>query len=376
MKRLPVIMAALAASATAASAGGIDRSGQGIGVIFEEGNYAQLSFGSVTPDVSGTDVGFATGASSGDMTGDYTQFGAAYKHDFGNGFSAALIFDQPFGADVDYPAGTGYFAQATTAELDSNALTALVKYTTAQNFSVYGGLRYQTLSAKADIPFATAPAGVPFPGAPYSVNGERDGALGYLVGAAYERPDIALRVALTYNSPVEHELPTTESSVLGPTSSTTSIETPQSLNLDFQTGIAEDTLLFGSARWVEWSEFVIAPQAYQTFVRSPLISYDDDTITYSLGLGRRFNENWSGAVTLGYEPATGGYTGNLGPTDGFRSIGVGATYTRGNMKITGGVRYVDIGDAESEIASRNIAPAGDFDDNHAVGVGLQVGFSF
>jgi len=366
MKRLPVIMAALAASTTAASAGGIDRSGQGIGVIFEDGNYAQLSFGSVTPDVSGTDVGFATGASSGDMTGDYTQFGAAYKHDFGNGFSAALIFDQPFGADVDYPAGTGYFAQATTAELDSNALTALVKYTTAQNFSVYGGLRYQTLQAEASIPFAGA----------YTADTARDTSVGYVLGAAYEKPDIALRIALTYNSQIEHDLATVETVGGVPTDSGTAIDTPQSLNLDFQTGIAEDTLLFGSARWVEWSKFEIAPFAYETNFGSPLISYDDDTITYSLGLGRRFNEAWSGAVTLGYEPATGGYTGNLGPTDGFRSIGVGATYTRGNMKITGGVRYVDIGDAESEIASRNIAPAGDFDDNHAVGVGLQVGFSF
>ena len=60
---------------------------------------------------------------------------------------------------------------------------------------------------------------------------------------------------------------------------------------------------------------------------------------------RRFNETWSGAVTLGYEPSDGDLTGNLGPTDGMRSIGLAATYTRDNMKITGGIRYVDIGDA-------------------------------
>jgi long-chain fatty acid transport protein len=92
-------------------------------------------------------------------------------------------------------------------------------------------------------------------------------------------------------------------------------------------------------------------------------------VTYNLGLGRRFNETWSGALTLAYEAPDGEITGNLGPTDGFASIGLAATYTRDKLKVTGGIRYVDIGDATSSIG-------GNFSDNSGVGIGIKVGYSF
>ena len=43
-------------------AGGIERAPQSLAVLFEQGNYAELSFGGVDPTVEGTDIaGFATG---------------------------------------------------------------------------------------------------------------------------------------------------------------------------------------------------------------------------------------------------------------------------------------------------------------------------
>ena len=108
--------------------------------------------------------------------------------------------------------------------------------------------------------------------------------------------------------------------------------------LDFQSGIAKDTLLFGAIRWREWSKFDITPVGFKAASGGgSLLDYDNNVITYSLGLGRRFNETWSGAVTLGHEKSSGGFAGNLGPTDGYTSIGLGGTYSRDNMKITGGV---------------------------------------
>lgn len=118
---------ALALAPLAAQAGGIDRSGQSIGVIFEKGTYAEFSFGSVSPNVSGMQVvtfppalgGSTAGSKSGDMTNSYLQFGAALKHDYNDKFSVALILEQPFGADVEYDTGTGYFASSATAKLQS-----------------------------------------------------------------------------------------------------------------------------------------------------------------------------------------------------------------------------------------------------------------
>ena len=45
MKKIFTIGAILLLTTTAATAGGLDRSGQGIGIIFEEGNAVELSFG-------------------------------------------------------------------------------------------------------------------------------------------------------------------------------------------------------------------------------------------------------------------------------------------------------------------------------------------
>ena len=362
MKFLPVSAAALVVCASGALAGGIDRSGQGLGVIFEDGTYAEFSFGMVSPNVSGTAVPALGGFDSGDMAATYFQLGAALKHSYSNGLDVALIFDQPFGANVDYPTGTGYYAGGATATLKTSAITGVLKYTTPQNFSIYGGVRYQTLSAEASIPFVGG----------YTAEAEIDGRVGYLVGVAYERPDIALRVALTYNSAIDHTLTTTE---FGGPSLDTEISTPQSVNLDFQTGIAADTLLFGSVRWVEWSAFNITPIAYFTATGgASLVSFDNDTISYTLGVGRRFNASLSGALTLGYEDQSGGISSNLGPTDGNFSVGLGGTYTQGQMKVTGGVRYVWIGDAQTELGATS--PSANFTDNSALGVGIKVGYSF
>lgn len=359
MKRFTTALGALALTAGAAAAGGIDRSGQSIGLIFEKGNYAEFSVGRIMPRVSGVATPAYGGAASGNMALDYTQIGGGVKFNLGQNLDAAIIFDQPIGTDIAYPAGTGYFAQSSTAELTANAITGVLKYRLPSNVSLYGGLRYQTLEAVASIPFVGG----------YNVTGARDGAFGYLVGAAFEKPEIALRVALTYNSEIDHSLATTENGIFN---SDTAISTPQSVNLEFQSGVAKDTLVFGSVRWVDWSAFVIDPANYPP--TSPLVSYAHDTVTYSLGVGRKLNENWSAAVSLGYEKPTGGFASNLGPTDGKKSITIGGSYTRDNMKLTGGVTYVDIGNAQTTLNGVN--PASNFRNNSAVAVGVKVGFSF
>jgi long-subunit fatty acid transport protein len=183
---------------------------------------------------------------------------------------------------------------------------------------------------------------------------------------------------LTYESAITHDFTATESFAIGDTSFSTTI--PQALTLEGQTGVAADTLLFGSIRWVDWSEFDITPTAYDSAIGGSLVDYSDDVITYNLGLGRRFNDQWSGAVTAGYEASTDGFSGNLGPTNGNTSLGLGVTHTMDNVRITGGVRYIWIGDAETEAPAALGAPAGttlgDFDDNSGWAAGLKIAYNF
>ncbi|KAJ29669.1 OmpP1/FadL family transporter [Sulfitobacter pontiacus] len=376
-----IAMAALLGSASTLHAGGIDRSGQSITALFESGRYAEFSLGSVSPNTSGVGVQATPGVKSGNMTDNFFTFGAAYKADINDQLSYAIIYDQPFGADVAYDTGTGYFAAGSTATFDSDALTALLRYKMPNNFSVHGGIRVQRIEASALIPFVTAAPNPnnPFitnPGAPYSVKGDKETGVGYVAGVAYEKPEIAMRVSLTYNSKISYDVDTTENSALGMgVKSTTEVDTPQSLNLEFQTGIAADTLLFGGVRWTDWSSFEIAPQQYATLTRGgKLLSYDDDVYSYSLGVGRRLNDTWSVAASIGYEKSEGGFSSNLGPTDGNKSLALAATYSRDNVKITTGIRYINIGDAETEAGLAS--PAATFEDNDAVAIGVKVGFTF
>ncbi|NJS38579.1 MAG: hypothetical protein HC783_05695 [Rhodobacteraceae bacterium] len=356
MKRSLTTALAVAAAATSAHAGGVERSTQSVAILFEQGRYAELSFGTFAPDVQGVEPVALGGQSSGNIAPRYNTYSLGYKMDVGERMDFALIIDQPIGADVAYPTGTGYLLQGSTAKLSSSAITALLRYQFENNVSVYGGLRYQTVHGEVALSSG------------YTLNTNHDSELGYVVGVAWEKPEIAARVALTYNSAITHSLESVESG-----SSTAGFETevPQSVNLEFQTGIAKDTLLFGSIRWQEWSAFVINPPLFDVLSVDPLVAYASDRITYNLGVGRRFSDNWSGAVTIGYEPSDGERTGNLGPTDGFTSLGVAATYTMDSVKITGGVRYVDIGDATA-----NLGPGATFTDNSGVGFGLRVGYTF
>ncbi|SFS09794.1 outer membrane protein transport protein [Yoonia litorea] len=364
MKNVLTAGAALLLTTSIATAGGLDRSGQGVGILWEDGDVIQLSFGGASPTVSGTAIPLLGGFDSEDMSPSYFNLGFGYKNELSDTTSIAVIIDQPFGGDVDYPVGTNYFAQGATASVDSFAVTGLVKYQLNENASVYGGLRYQSIKSAVEIP-----AG------PYELETESTTGTGYVVGAAYEIPEIAFRVALTYNSAIDHEQETLENGVLA---TTTSFSSPQSVNLDFQSGVAEDTLVFGTIRWAEWSSFAFTPAGYAgANAGASLLSYDDDTVTYTLGVGRRFSDVFSGFATVGYEAATGGYSGNLGPTDGFTSVGLGGTYqVQENLKLTGGITYVMIGDA---VVENPLAPDTDgafFEDNSAIGAGLRVTYSF
>lgn len=371
MKHITTALGALALSTTLAQAGGVERAATNIGFMFEKGNYGELSFGSVSPSVSGTQLRTAgasspAGAQSGDMANSYSTYSLALKTQLNDKVSLGLLLDQPIGADVSYAPSTGYLYGGVTgsdAKISSSALTALLKYNLNDNVSIYGGPKIQ--SAKGTVRL--------FNGYTMSTSNETD--TGYLVGAAYEKPEIALRVALTYTSAITHDFTVQEN---GGASAPFSTEVPQSLSLDFQSGVAKDTLVFGSIRWREWTKFDITPVGYQMATGSSLVDYDDDVITYNIGVGRRINENWSAAVTLGHEKTHGGFAGNLGPTDGYTSLGLGGTYTKGNMKISGGVSYAWIGNAQTEAPSPFPAGTafGDFKKNHLVGVGLKVGFSF
>ncbi|MGY6409940.1 MAG: hypothetical protein ACXIUV_02765 [Alkalilacustris sp.] len=355
-----VLAALVAALPSTALAGGIERTPQSMDILFAPERQVQIDLGLVRPRLSGSFMG--TG--SGDILRNFTQPGIAVKFPLAERLDAAVILDRPFGAGTRYPGGTGYFLQGSRASISSEALTGVLRYRFDGGFGVHGGVRLQQLrgSARVSSPLAD-----------YRLEAPSTRDVGYLVGVSWERPDIAARVALTYNSAVRHRFAATEE-VIGaaPAMSTRfTSTTPESVNLEFQTGVAPDTLLFGSVRWARWSRFEIAPPLFASLPPGGgvLTSYDSNVVTYRLGLGRRFSETWSGAVTALHEPRSGDRFSNLGPRDGRNGVGVAATWTSGPVSVTGGLQYQRFGRATTVSDAR-------FSGGSAVIGGLRMAVTF
>ncbi len=364
MRQTALAAATLALTAGSAAAGGLDRSGQGINLIFEKGTVVHLGLTYVSPDVTG--VSTFNGSSSGNATDSYYLPSFGYKQTVNDRIDVAILYDRPFGADIGY--ASGYFLSSfppgsddsgsLRAEADTHALTAILRYKLDRGFSVYGGLRAQTLKTEITVPAAGN----------YRLSSDTPVDFGYLVGVAWERHDIRARVALTYNSKVKHKLDVTENSAIPPFpgSGVARVESPQSVNLDFQTGLPPKFLLFGSIRWADWTEVQLVPGRYPAGTPTgTLVSYDNDSWTYNLGLGYAFTDNFSGALVFGYEDSHDDPVSDLSPTDGFKSIGIGGTYTLDKTKYSLGLRYFDIGDART----RN---GGVFEDNDGWAIGFQL----
>jgi len=376
---LPVV---IALAGTPAMAGGLDRTGQSVGVMFEEGNYAEFSLGRAGPDVTGADLATfnPAGTPSGNVADGFSQFGAGLKYTVSDRLSFALIYDQPWGSDIRYPdADTNpttpgsVLLGGTRALVASDAYTGLLRYRFDENWSVHGGLRYQQIEAQVRLQGRAYGA---LKG--YDIDLAREGGIGWVAGAAYEVPKIALRVALTYSSEIEHEFASTERFPRPPggiIKGRKTVKTPQSVNLDFQTGIAPDTLLLGGIRWAEHSVSSLMTTGVEGLPGVELIDLED-TVTFNLGVARRFHENWVASLSFGYEQESDDdLVSPLAPTNGFKSVSLGLQYTEGNMKLSGGLRYTLLGDAFAETGTPDVARAA-FRDNTALGFGLRVGFYF
>ncbi|SFB84765.1 OmpP1/FadL family transporter [Tropicimonas isoalkanivorans] len=391
MKRALGSASILAAIAGGACAGGLDRTGQPIGALFEEGGangaYVELSFAHTSPDITGTGDGISVATPIGPVDvlssgfgyngvgDDFWTFGAAVKMQLTEALSAAVIFDQPYGTDIAYNgSATATELGGTRAFAETNAVTGLLRYAFDPRWSVHGGIRIE--AAEGSIGLEGVAYG-PFNG--YDVDLERDTSLGYSLGYAYEIPELALRVALTYNSKISHDMKTTENGLgafglPGDLKTTTEVETPQSINLDMQTGIAANTLLFGSVRWVDWSEFKIDPKYFIGTAREGLVDLDDAT-TYEIGLAREFTDVWAGSVAVLYEPGEDDVVSPLSPTNGFWAVALGTAYEIGDVTVSGGARYMWLGDAKPETGTPDVIRA-EFENNTAFTLGMRIAYNF
>ena len=383
LKTLAVAIATLSI-ASMSNAAGLDRSGQSILPFLQSGNYAEASFSVLDPNVSGESN---NGASVSDMADDYYFPSAALKIQATEHFSFGLLYDQPYGADSQYSSAAGAFGngkEGTSVKVRTNNLSLIFGYQPTENWNLYAGPVYQTVKGNVSL---RGSAYSLLSG--YDINLEEYDAFGWLAGAAYQIPEIALKAAVTYRSEIKHELDTTETSNiyipsygidLRSVTSQTEVVTPQSVNLDFQTGIAKDTLAFANIRWVHWDQFAVSPTALATASKlakgkaQNLIDYSDDQISATVGVGHKFTSKWSGSASVGWDSGAGNPVTTLGPVEGFWSVGLGGQYSPAeNYFVQAGVKYFWLGDAKAQTGGNVV---GDFSNNDAIAYGLKFGYKF
>ncbi len=377
---------------TTAMAGGFQRGTADTDILYESGQFSMRTGVIYVNPMRGFDSINGQSGDFDDYTGDYNI--PSYAVGFGGeAFGCAGTYTESFAADGDYrgsPGGALPLQAAdtqSTSNVDRLALgTATVTSRTVGisfdsdefgmtcrasyasdygRFSLLGGLFVENFEfqgqslgqRRLDSAFAGTPVGAALAAtgsslflptfADVDVRGEFQ--TGFRVGAAYEKPEIALRVQVLYRSEVEHDavsgtgtvtitdtafvqlangttasVPTVfgpaaplitgalppAGTVLPATSTLSSVTSPQSLYINAQTGIAEGTLLLAAFRWTDWStnEAVVStfttpnPRGGPPTVSSSYAPYNwRDGYTASIGIGRAFNEQIAGAISIGYD---------------------------------------------------------------------------
>lgn len=376
MKYIVIASTAIAATTTGAYAAGLDRASRSTDFIFEDGNKVEFSAGFANPTVSGSDL---TGSRTGNFQDTFSIFGAAVRYELNENLAFGLILAEPYGVDLEYGPSSPILG-GTAATVDSTAFTAFGRYKFNENFSVHGGVTYQNLSANVTL----AGAGFLGPGGTPGLNGfnaafSNDSALGYMLGAAYEIPEIALRVALTYHSEIDHDLDTTETSALfGTLNSVTEVTTPETIELAFQTGVAENTLVFGSVRFSHYSVTDVSPTGFDLATPASAntsITDLENAFDVELGVGRRFNDQWAGSITAGWsESGEDNIISPLSGVNGSVFLALGASYqVSDRVQVSGGVRYTEFRDAIPNIGG---VPIGSYEGNSAISAGMRVQIGF
>jgi long-chain fatty acid transport protein len=322
-------------------AGGLERGGYNIDLLFEPSDYALDASGTfVMPHrkvKNAVDNPVRSGplpaswSTSADDSESFWSPRIGMKASIGDFGDCMFDYSQPWGADLNPGIWQGASYNIDTKVKSHNyAATCRVKFEAGKgDFSIIGGGFYQELSGyklrQVVSPDILTAFGLPGTGVG-RLDMEGDG-WGWRAGIAYEIPEIAFRASLVYNSAVDHDLSGTVDLTNVPGAILPApiqplggriipvfgaVSMPDSLELKLQSGIAPDWLAFGSVKWTDWSQIQVVPFCpVGTATCAPGASaintldlFYRDGWTVSGGVGHKFNDQWSGAVSVTWDRGT------------------------------------------------------------------------
>lgn len=379
MKRILISLPMLA-FAGGVSAGGWEASKLDTAFMYKEGGYGELSYGSLDYNIKATATNGVANVVDKKTAKAQTRTAGSFKMDYGNldigltSYTSGAIQMQGGAGLISNPAAppTGAtFVPDADAILNSTSLIA--KYNVSESLGLLLGATQNTLQ-KTQIKTQMGT---------YDVKAKST--MGSVYGIVYEQPEIALRVELLMQpkSTIKANSSYNESgggdfyanaasagaSVANVTSFTTTLSRPETVTLNFQSGVATDTLLYGSIHKASWKSAQIIAATGNPF--SAVSSDFTDTTTFSLGVGRKISDSLS--LTSAYTSEAGsGKTGTslFTQTNGYQGISIGARYTVEKMTISCGYSYNQVGDVT--IGGTQAI----YKSNNVSAIGLKVGFNF
>jgi len=412
-------LAAGCALSTTAMAGGLDRGGYNIDLLFDDSRFAAESAvtfvapqrelknvrdtdptpynpggaGTGIPTFGGGNLNGLPNSADGSESYWVPRIGA--KAALGDAVDCMFDYSEPWGAHKNQGrnwAGANEDIE-TKVESRNYAVTCSYKFDAGPGqLRLIGGAFYQEVYGFQERLVQGPPFTAPGTTGVGRLDLEGDG-WGWRAGVAYEIPEYAFRASLVYNSEVKlNDISGTLdiSQVVGVPAFDVngSQDMPDVLELKVQSGIAPDWLAFGSVKWTDWSQlqkvrFYCDPADFALCARPGGITSLDlgyrDGWTVTGGVGHKFNEQWSGAVSVtwdrgtsqGYGTQTDTWTLGLGtsytPTENveFRLAGALALLTSGSS----GRTTID-GETYGERASY------DFDNDIAYGISTSVKVRF
>jgi long-chain fatty acid transport protein len=356
---LGAMTAATLLAATSAQAGGLERGGYNIDLLFDPSDYVidssvtyvnpQRKLNNVrdTNPLDGTNAGRPSDGVR--ATEGYWVPRVGFKAGIGEAVDCMFDYSQPWGAHLNQGRNWVGANENIETKIKSNNYATTCSYSFDAGpgkFRIIGGAFYQELSGFQERLAAELPAGLPFSGIG-RLDLKADG-WGWRVGAAYEIEEYALRTSLVYNSAVDLDnitgtlnltgVPTIANPMNPLLGRTTNVfgatSMPDSLEFKFQTGVAPGWLVFGGVKWTDWSQLQglsFCPESTRAIActtRGPteatsLDLFYRDGWTVTGGVGHKFNEQWSGAMSLTWDR---GVSTGLGTHTDTWTLGAGVSY--------------------------------------------------
>ncbi|MAI59201.1 MAG: hypothetical protein CML56_09565 [Rhodobacteraceae bacterium] len=364
IKRLVIPLAAASILPSGILAEGLERVNIDPSFMFESGSYAEVSYGSSSPSIPAAVTGLGT---IDNVAETVTATTFAVKTAIGDKIDFGLwSTSNGNGVNLDWGNAIGI-----TADLSMPTMAAMVRYRLSDSMSIIGGLKRVSIDNGSSVSLPITAAGITT--GTWTLSSAS--ATTSVYGIVNEIPSIAMRMTVLMEGAAALDIDTNYSQTVGGvTTAYTGVakaSVGDATTISLQTGIAPNTLLFGSLKLSNWKDDQVQIPLSGTAARATISTFEDGQ-SYTIGLGRKFSDNLSGSASYFRDPASDcDSVSALSPKCETSSISLGAKYSiNDRATLSLGTTWTQYGDATVG------APAATTTSSNQTSYGFKLGFKF